>query len=174
MTKDLNNLIRIIPDFPKPGIIFKDITPLIADGQAFSYCCNEISKFTKDIDYVAGIEARGFIFASAVSVLTGKGFIPIRKSGKLPGQTISKSYELEYGNATLEMHSGLIPKGEKVLVVDDVLATGGTAVGAAQLLLQAELVPTAFAFLLEIPQLGARSRIANALPGLQIHTILAE
>lgn len=174
MTKDLNNLIRIIPDFPKPGIVFKDITPLIADGQVFSYCCNEIAKFTKNIDYVAGIEARGFIFASAVSVLTGKGFIPIRKSGKLPGQTISQSYELEYGKATLEMHSGLIPKGKKVLVVDDVLATGGTAVGAAQLLLQAELVPTSFAFLLEIPQLGARSRITKALPGLQIHTILAE
>ena len=174
MTKDLNNLIRIIPDFPKPGIVFKDITPLIADAQAFSFCCNEIAKFTKEIDYVAGIEARGFIFASAVSVLTGKGFIPIRKSGKLPGHTLSKSYELEYGDAILEMHSGLIPKGKKVLVVDDVLATGGTAIVAAQLLLEAELVPTGLAFLLEIPQLGARSRIAKALPGLQIHTVLAE
>ena len=174
MDRNLNELIRVIPDFPKPGIVFKDITPLIADGDAFLECCNQIAKFAQDCDYVAGIEARGFIFASAVCALTGKGFIPIRKSGKLPGQTISKSYDLEYGQATLEIHSGLIDAGKRVLVVDDVLATGGTAVAAVQLLKQAGLVPNAVVFLLEIAQLGGRSQIARALPGLQTHTILAE
>jgi len=174
MDRNFNELIRVIPDFPKPGIVFKDITPLIADGDAFLECCNQIAKFAQDCDYVAGIEARGFIFASAVCSIAGKGFIPIRKSGKLPGQTISKSYDLEYGQATLEIHSGLIDAGKRVLVVDDVLATGGTAVAAAQLLKQAGLVPTAVVFLLEIAQLGGRSQIARALPGLQTHTILAE
>jgi adenine phosphoribosyltransferase len=174
VNKDIGQLIRVIPDFPKPGIIFKDITPLIADGAAFLQCCNEIVEFATDCDYIAGIEARGFILASAVCALTGKGFIPIRKTGKLPGQTISKSYDLEYGQATLEIHSGLIAAGKRVLVVDDVLATGGTAIAAVQLLKQAGLIPTSLVFLLEISQLEARSRIAKALPGLQIHTILAQ
>jgi len=170
----LNNLIRIIPDFPKPGIIFKDITPLLAEPAAFKSCCEDFAKLAASVDYIAGIEARGFIFGAAVSAISNKGFIPIRKSGKLPGQTISKSYDLEYGQATLEIHSGLIDAGKRVLVVDDVLATGGTAVAAAQLLKQAGLVPTAVVFLLEIAQLGGRSQIARALPGLQTHTILAE
>ena len=101
MTSDL---IRVITDFPKPGIIFKDITPLLADAKALNDCCEKIALYAKDADYIAGIEARGFILASAVAVLSGKGFIPIRKSGKLPGQVISQSYELEYGQATLEIH----------------------------------------------------------------------
>lgn len=174
VARDLKDLIRSIPDFPKPGIIFKDITPLLADSDAFISCCDQISQYTNDVDYVAGIEARGFIFAAAVSALSGKGFIPIRKSGKLPGETIEKSYDLEYGKATLEMHSGILPAGKKVLIVDDVLATGGTASAAAHLLQQAELIPSAFVCLFEISQLGGRSRIANALPNLKIHTILAE
>ena len=119
MNKDL---IRIIADFPKPGIIFKDITPLLADAKAFKDCCEKIAEFAKDVDYIAGVEARGFILASAVALLSGKGFIPIRKSGKLPGQVFSQSYELEYGQATLEIHSDLVPAGKKVLIVDDVLA----------------------------------------------------
>lgn len=174
MSTVFNHLIREIPDFPKPGIVFKDITPLIADKTAFSQCCNEIARYAADCDYIAGIEARGFIFASAACVLTGKGFIPIRKSGKLPGQTISQSYDLEYGQATLEIHSGLIKEGKRVLVVDDVLATGGTAIAAVELLREAGLVPTGLVFLLEISQLGARSRIAEVLPGIQTHTILAQ
>ena len=118
MTSDL---IRVIADFPKPGIIFKDITPLLADAKALNDCCEKIASYAKDADYIAGIEARGFILASAVAVLSGKGFIPIRKSGKLPGQVFSQSYELEYGQATLEIHSDLVPAGKKVLIVDDVL-----------------------------------------------------
>ena len=168
------DLIRIIADFPKPGIIFKDITPLLADAKAFKECCEKIAVFAKDVDYIAGVEARGFILASAVAVLSGKGFIPIRKSGKLPGQVFSQSYELEYGQATLEIHSDLVPAGKKVLIVDDVLATGGTAFASVELIEQASLIPSSLVFLLEISALGGRSRIQAARPGLQIHTILAE
>ena len=171
MTRDL---IRVIADFPKPGIIFKDITPLLADAKALNDCCKKIASYAKDVDYIAGIEARGFILASAVAVLSGKGFIPIRKSGKLPGQVISQSYELEYGQATLEIHSDLVPAGKKVLIVDDVLATGGTALASVELIEKASLIPTCLVFLLEINQLGGRSRIQAARPGLQIQTILAE
>lgn len=171
ITKDL---IRIIADFPKPGIIFKDITPLLADAKAFKNCCEKISEFSKNVDYIAGVEARGFILAAAVSVLSGKGFIPIRKIGKLPGQVISQSYELEYGQATLEIHSDLVPEGKKVLIVDDVLATGGTALASVELIEKASLVPSGLVFLLEIGALGGRSRIQTARPGLQIKTILAE
>jgi adenine phosphoribosyltransferase len=169
-----NGLIRVITDFPKPGIIFKDITPLLADAKALNDCCEKIALYAKDADYIAGIEARGFILASAVAVLSGKGFIPIRKSGKLPGQVISQSYELEYGQATLEIHSDLVPAGKKVLIVDDVLATGGTALASVELIEKASLIPTCLVFLLEISQLGGRSRIQAARPGLQIQTILAE
>ena len=171
MTSDL---IRVITDFPKPGIIFKDITPLLADAKALNDCCEKIALYAKDADYIAGIEARGFILASAVAVLSGKGFIPIRKSGKLPGQVISQSYELEYGQATLEIHSNLVPAGKKVLIVDDVLATGGTALASVELIEKASLVPTCLVFLLEISQLGGRSRIQAERPGLQIQTILAQ
>ena len=171
MTSDL---IRVITNFPKPGIVFKDITPLLADAKALNDCCEKIVSYAKDADYIAGIEARGFILASAVAVLSGKGFIPIRKSGKLPGQVISQSYELEYGQATLEIHSNLVPAGKKVLIVDDVLATGGTALASVELIEKASLIPTCLVFLLEISQLGGRSRIQAARPGLQIQTILAE
>ncbi len=174
MNKSALDLIRVITDFPKPGIIFKDITPLLADAKALNDCCEKIALYAKDADYIAGIEARGFILASAVAVLSGKGFIPIRKSGKLPGQVISQSYELEYGQATLEIHSDLVRAGKKVLIVDDVLATGGTALASVELIEKASLIPTCLVFLLEISQLGGRSRIQAARPGLQIQTILAE
>ena len=170
----LNNLIRIIPDFPKPGIIFKDITPLLADPAALKSCCEDFAKLAVSVDYIAGIEARGFIFGAAVSAMSGKGFIPIRKSGKLPGATLSVSYDLEYGQASLEIHKDLIPRGSKVLVIDDVLATGGTACAAIDLVIMAGLQPTSIAFLLEIPSLGGKSRIASTHPRIQIHTLLAE
>jgi adenine phosphoribosyltransferase len=170
----LNTLIRIIPDFPKPGIIFKDITPLLADPAAFKSYCKDFAKLAESVDYIAGIEARGFIFGAAVSAMSGKGFIPIRKSGKLPGATLSVSYDLEYGQASLEIHKDLVPQGSKVLVIDDVLATGGTACAAIDLILMAGLQPTSVAFLLEIPSLGGKSRIASTHPQIQIHTLLAE
>jgi adenine phosphoribosyltransferase len=126
------------------------------------------------VEYIAGVEARGFIFAAAVAAISNKGLIPIRKSGKLPGKTFSNSYDLEYGKATLEIHSDLIPKGGRVLLIDDVLATGGTAVAAIDLIKMAGLSPVTIAFLLEIPTLGGRSRIAKSHPGLEIQTMLAE
>jgi len=169
-----SNLIRVIPDFPKPGIIFKDITPLLANAEAFRGVCNRIAENADEVEYIAGVEARGFIFAAAVAAISNKGLIPIRKSGKLPGKTYSTNYDLEYGKATLELHSNLIPVGGKVLLVDDVLATGGTAVAALDLIKMAGLSPITMAFLLEIPALGGRSRIAKSHPGLKIQTILAE
>lgn len=170
----MNNLIRTIPDFPKPGISFKDITPLIANGDAFLNVSKQITQLSQECDYIAGIEARGFIFASSVCALTGKGFIPIRKSGKLPGETISSTYDLEYGSATLEIHTDIIKQGSKVLVVDDVLATGGTAIAATKLLTAAGLIPMRLVFLLAIPELNGMARIAEALPDLKTEVILAE
>ena len=174
MDVNASNLIRVIPDFPKPGIIFKDITPLLANAEAFRDVCNQIAECADEVEYIAGVEARGFIFAAAVAAISNKGLIPIRKSGKLPGNTYSTSYDLEYGKATLELHSDLIPVGGKVLLVDDVLASGGTAVAALDLIKMAGLSPITMAFLLEIPALGGRSRIAKSHPGLKIQTILAE
>lgn len=174
MSKNLNNLIRTIPDFPKPGISFKDITPLIANGDAFLNVSKQIAQLSQECDYIAGIEARGFIFASSVCALTGKGFIPIRKSGKLPGETISSTYDLEYGSATLEIHTDIIKQGSKVLVVDDVLATGGTAIAATKLLTTAGLIPMRLVFLLAIPELNGMARIAEALPDLKTEVILAQ
>jgi len=118
--------------------------------------------------------AGGFFFAAAAASLINKGFIPIRKVGKLPGETISQSYDLEYGQATLEIHANIIPAGKKVLIVDDVLATGGTAIAAIDLILHAKLIPIGACFLIEIAELGGRSRINQAHGGLQINTILAE
>ena len=174
METSASNLIRVIPDFPKPGIIFKDITPLLANAHAFRDVCDQITEYANEVEYIAGVEARGFIFAAAVAAISNKGLIPIRKSGKLPGKTYSNSYDLEYGKATLEIHSDLIPAGGRVLLVDDVLATGGTAVAALDLIKMAGLSPITIAFLLEIPTLGGRSRIAKSHPGLKIQTILAE
>ena len=169
-----SNLIRVIPDFPKPGIIFKDITPLLANAAGFRQVCDQIAEHASNVEYIAGVEARGFIFAAAVAAISNKGLIPIRKSGKLPGKTFSNSYDLEYGKATLEIHSDLIPKGGRVLLIDDVLATGGTAVAAIDLIKVAGLSPITIAFLLEIPALGGRSRITKSHPGLEIQTMLAE
>lgn len=174
MSRNLNNLIRTIPDFPKPGISFKDITPLIANGDAFLNVSKQIAQLSQECDNIAGIEARGFIFASSVCALTGKGFIPIRKSGKLPGETISSTYDLEYGSATLEIHTDIIKQGSKVLVVDDVLATGGTAIAATKLLTAAGLIPMRLVFLLAIPELNGMARIAEALPDLKTEVILAQ
>ena len=174
MNQSLTELIRVIPDFPKPGILFKDVTPLIADPIAFKICCDEFANIATKVDFVAGIEARGFIFGAAVAVISGKGFIPIRKSGKLPGETLSVQYDLEYGHSSLEIHKDLIAGGAQVLVIDDVLATGGTACAAIDLLLMANLQPVFAAFLLEIPSLGGKSRIANTHPQIQIQTLLAE
>jgi adenine phosphoribosyltransferase len=167
-------LIRQISDYPKPGIIFKDITPLIADKESFQVINKEFAEISGSADFIAGIEARGFIFASATALLANKGFIPIRKSGKLPGKVISQRYELEYGFAELEIASDLYAKGSKILIIDDVLATGGTAIAAVELCEKIGLEVIGLAFLLEISALQGRSRIKEAFETLPITSLLAQ
>jgi len=159
----LKNYIRDIPDFPKPGILFRDITPLLADKQAFSNAVKALAEPFADsaIDYVAAVEARGFIFGSAVAEALGAGFIPIRKKGKLPHKTTSVTYDLEYGTDTLEVHTDAVADGKRVLMVDDLLATGGTMAAACGLIekLNAEIV--ALAFLVELTPLAGRDKLTN-------------
>jgi adenine phosphoribosyltransferase len=164
-------LIREIPDFPKPGIIFQDITPLLAHSEAFALVIDQMAAAGQGFDSVAGMEARGFIFASAIANRTSKGFIPIRKSGKLPHDTYSESYGLEYGVDTLEIHKDACTNGSTVLIVDDVLATGGTACAAIRLIEKTGANVTAIAFLIEISQLNGRAKIQENFPSMQITSL---
>ncbi|WP_236718240.1 adenine phosphoribosyltransferase [Actinoplanes sp. TFC3] len=150
-----------VPDFPRPGIMFKDLSPLFADGQVFRQVIDAIIAHHGEdsFDVVAGIEARGFIMASAIAYATGKGTVPIRKAGKLPRKVYSASYALEYGEATLEVHQDAFPTGQRVLLVDDVLATGGTAGAALNLVEQAGGAVAGFTVLLELGFLGGRERL---------------
>ena len=159
---DLKEKIRNINDFPKPGIVFRDITPLLLDPKAFEYLIfrlKEEFKF-KNIDLIAGIESRGFIIGAALANVLGKGFIPIRKAGKLPADTIKESFEKEYGTDTLEMHKDAVRPGQHVLVVDDLLATGGTALASAKLVERLGGKPS-FCFVIELSELGGAERLRN-------------
>ncbi|MGH9320789.1 MAG: adenine phosphoribosyltransferase, partial [Vicinamibacteria bacterium] len=132
---DLRRIIRDVPDFPQKGIVFKDITPLLADAQSFKKAISVMAEQLRgrQFDLLVGIESRGFIFASALAYELGKGHVPVRKPGKLPAKTVSISYQLEYGTDKLEIHEDAIREGQRVVIVDDVLATGGTAKGTASL-----------------------------------------
>jgi adenine phosphoribosyltransferase len=156
------SLIRDIPDFPQPGIVFKDITPLLADDVAFSSVIDLIVVHygRGTVDKVVGIEARGFILASPVAYHFGAGFVPVRKAGKLPAGTEREEYALEYGTATLEVHRDAIAPGERVLIVDDVLATGGTANATATLMERLGGKVVGIATLIELGFLGGRDRVA--------------
>lgn len=158
---NLNDYIRDIPDFPKEGIIFKDISPLLGDAAALKASIDQLAEKLagKQIDAVAGVEARGFIFGPLLAQRLGVGFVPVRKPGKLPAETVSKSYDLEYGQATIEIHTDAIKPGARVLVVDDLLATGGTAVAACSLLeeLGGEIV--ACGFVVELSFLPGRAAL---------------
>ena len=158
---DLKNLIRDIPDFPKKGIIFKDITPLLKDPSAFKKVVDIISdKFSKDnIDLIAAIEARGFIIGGAVANNINKGFIPIRKVGKLPYKSYKMEYDLEYGTDIIEMHVDAIAKGDRVLIIDDLLATGGTAEGVVKLVERSGGIVAGIAFIVELEFLNGRKRL---------------
>lgn len=155
---DLKKIIRNIPDFPKKGIIFRDITPLLRDGNAFRYSVDQMADHCKgvEIDLILGAEARGFIFGSALAYRLGTGFIPVRKSGKLPFKTHSASYDLEYGSNTVEMHIDAINPGEKILIVDDLVATGGTAKAQAELVENAGGTVAGFCFIIELEFLNPR------------------
>jgi len=160
---NLNDYIHDIPDFPKEGIIFKDISPLLGNAAALRASIGQLAEKLagKQIDAVAGVEARGFIFGPLLAQRLGVGFVPVRKPGKLPAATVSKSYDLEYGQATIEIHTDAIQPGARVLVVDDLLATGGTAVAACSLLeeLGGEIV--ACAFVVELSFLPGRAALGG-------------
>ena len=158
---DLKSTIRAIPDYPKPGIVFRDLTTLMGDPEAFRETCGALAEAfkTRGITHVAGIEARGFIFGAAVADRLGVAFVPVRKAGKLPAETITKSYALEYGEDTLEVHKDALPSGAKVLLVDDLLATGGTAEATVELLKLAGGEIEAAAFVVELVGLPGRARL---------------
>jgi len=159
---DLTRLIRPVPDFPKPGILFRDITPLLADPDGFKEAIGRLADPWREdpLDAIAAVEARGFLFAGPLAIELGVGVIPVRKPGKLPAATIAHDYDLEYGRDRLEMHAGVLPSGARVLVVDDVLATGGTAAACMRLVETAGGVVAGAAFLVEIGPLGGRERLA--------------
>jgi len=161
LTRLITTLIRDVPDYPQPGVVFKDITPLLADGKAFAAVIEALAETYGPVDKVAGIEARGFIFAAPVACRLGAGFVPIRKKGKLPGVTFAQEYDLEYGTATIEVLTDAFAPGERVLVIDDVLATGGTARASADLVQRAGAQVTGLAVLLELSFLNGRARLAD-------------
>ncbi|KAB7764875.1 adenine phosphoribosyltransferase [Xanthomonas maliensis] len=158
--------IRDVADFPKPGIVFKDITPLLSDGPDFASALDEMAQpwRTTPLDAVLGIEARGFILGAALARELRTGFVPVRKPGKLPGQTLVQEYALEYGTDRIEMHADALPRGARVLVVDDVLATGGTLRAALGLAAQLGLEVVGAAVLVELRALQGRSRWADDVP----------
>ncbi|KQQ75507.1 adenine phosphoribosyltransferase [Xanthomonas sp. Leaf131] len=158
--------IRDIVDFPKPGIVFKDITPLLSDGPDFASALDEMAQpwRTTPLDAVLGIEARGFILGAALARELRTGFVPVRKPGKLPGRTLVQEYALEYGTDRIEMHEDALPRGARVLIVDDVLATGGTLRAALSLAAQLELEVVGAAVLVELLELQGRGKWANDVP----------
>jgi len=168
---DLAAHIRDIPDFPKPGILFKDITPLLLDGDALSDAIGELADWARplDVDFVVAAEARGFILGAAIARELGAGFGPARKPGKLPHETISAEYILEYGVDALEMHADALADGARVLLHDDLLATGGTAAALAELIEGAGAKIVGCAFLVELKFLGGRDRLG----GYDVHSLLA-
>src|SRR5262249_38803175 len=151
--------VRDVPDHPQPGVVFKDITPLLADGQALAAVVGALATGHGPVDKVAGIEARGFILAASVACQLGSGFVPVRKQGRLPGPTDAGRYRLGSGTATIEVHQDAFTPGERVLIVDDVLATGGTAEATADLVRRAGAEVAGIVVLLELAFLGGRSRL---------------
>jgi adenine phosphoribosyltransferase len=170
-TDDLRAKIREVPDFPKPGILFYDITTLLRDGDAFREVIDRMAEAVKGerIDLVVGMESRGFIFAAPLADRLGAGFVPVRKLGKLPAETLEVEYDLEYGTATLEIHRDAITPGQRVLVVDDLLATGGTVLGTIELVRRLGGEIAGLSFMVELTALGGRDKLGE----FAIHTLLA-
>ena len=158
---DLTKYIRTVPDFPEPGIMFRDVTTLFAEPVAFKAMIEQFNqKFTNiDIDYIGGIDARGFIIGAAFALAREIGFVPVRKKGKLPYDTIAEDYALEYGTATLELHTDAVSIGSKVLIVDDLIATGGTAIAAVNLFRRLNADVVGCAFLVNLPDLGGADKL---------------
>ena len=170
---DLKSLVRTIPDHPKPGIMFRDVTTLMGDAQGFKAAIARLAEpyRTEPIDVVAGIEARGFILAGAIADRLGTGFVPIRKKGKLPWRTIAQEYALEYGTDVIEMHEDALAQGKRVLLIDDLIATGGTAAAGAKLIRRLGGDIIGAAFIIDLPELGGTKLLQN--DGIKVHTLMA-
>ncbi len=155
---DVKDYIRTIPDFPKEGIMFRDVTTVLSNADGFKLAVDEMTKLISDIEFdmIVGIESRGFIFGAPIAYNLNKPFVPIRKKGKLPYKTVEESYALEYGTATIEVHEDAIPKGSRVVIIDDLIATGGSAKAAANLVEKLGATVAKFAFLIELPALKGR------------------
>ncbi|MDQ1537804.1 MAG: adenine phosphoribosyltransferase [Actinomycetota bacterium] len=168
---NLASLVRDVPDYPEPGIVFKDLTPLLANAEAFKQAVDDLATGHDGlggIDKVVGIEARGFLLAAPVAYLLGAGVVPVRKPGKLPGPVHERAYELEYGSNSLEVHQDAFAAGDRVLILDDVLATGGTAAAAVHLVQHCGATVVGVSVLLELAFLHGRA----TLPGLPVHAVL--
>ena len=170
---DLKSLIRSIPDYPKPGILFRDITTLLADGPAFRELIDRFVRRyrTERIECVAGIEARGFIVGGAVAERLGAGFVPIRKKGKLPSATIGHDYALEYGTDRVEIHRDAVTAGQRVILIDDLIATGGTALAGLELLGRLGATVVEAGFVIDLPDLGGAAKLKAK--GVKVHTLVS-
>ncbi|EZP73232.1 Adenine phosphoribosyltransferase [Sphingomonas paucimobilis] len=170
---ELAALVRTIPDFPKPGIQFRDVTTLLADRRGFADLIGRMARIAAPLDpeYVIGIEARGFILGAALAHVLGAGFVPVRKAGKLPGRTVGIEYILEYGTDRLELHEGQVPAGARVILIDDLIATGGTALAAAQLLREQGASVLMALFAIDLPDLGGMATLEA--DGIATSAILA-
>lgn len=172
MNDDLARLIRTIPDYPRKGILFRDITTLLLDGAGFALAVERMAEVAgNDFDLIAGIEARGFVFGAALAHRLGKGMVLVRKKNKLPGTVIGINYALEYGEDRVEVHADAIAPGARILLVDDLIATGGTALAAAQLLRAGGAIVTRAAFVIDLPGLGGANRLRAA--GVEVAALIA-
>lgn len=169
---DIKDLIRTIPNFPHEGIMFRDVTTLLKDAKGLKETTRLLVEDLKDLDFdvVAGIESRGFILGAILAHEFDKGFVPIRKKGKLPGETVSVEYELEYGTDSLEVHTDAFSKGDKVLLIDDLLATGGTAIGAIELVEKLEASVVTFSVIIDLPELKGKEKLEKL--GHKVHTLV--
>jgi adenine phosphoribosyltransferase len=175
LAERLSASIRDVPDYPKPGVVFKDIAPLLADAGGFAALVEHLAERTRALGAtkVVGLEARGFILAAPAAYAAGAGFVPVRKEGKLPGACHSQAYDLEYGSAVLEVQQDAFVPGERVLVVDDVLATGGTVEAALELIQRAGAELAGVVVLMELGFLGGRARLGGTLGGAPLETVIA-
>jgi len=173
MSLDLKSLVRTIPDYPKKGILFRDITTLIEHPEGFRESIERIAEAYrgKGVTHVAGIEARGFIFGAGIAIALGTGFVPIRKKGKLPGETIGQNYALEYGVDTIEIHADVVGAGDVVLLVDDLIATGGTAMAAVGLLRRTGATVEDAAFVIDLPEIGGAKKLEAE--GVKVSSLMA-
>ena len=173
-TKDLEAAIREVPDFPKTGILFLDILPLLKDPALLRKLTQGLANFARDIESIVGIEARGFILGTAMAIELNKGFVPLRKKGKLPGAVHSQSYGLEYGTDEIEVQDGVLNQGERVVLVDDVLATGGTLIAGVKLLQKCGVIIESVIVALEIGFLNGRELFEKEFPDIPLHALIVK